>query len=143
MIAALGRAGMRKRSLCMVAAVYLSFPGSAFCQAVSFADLQGSVIHTLVRYQQVGTRNGQPFKNQSETDQTIAIDSDHSAQLTTVFRNSAGQSSPMRSGSFTLGKPFEVNGPLQGHQLWVFDDGQLVHIQTFKGGGWRTTITIT
>jgi hypothetical protein len=115
--------------------------GSAFGQQnVTFADLKGAVIHTLVRYENVGSGNGRPFRNVSESNQTIRIISDQAATFTTVFKNDARQTSPTRSGSFTLGKTLETQG---GDHHWTFQDGELIHFRTFKAGGWRSTITFT
>jgi hypothetical protein len=133
----------RKTKLALLCVCVVSgFPmGSAIGQqTVTFADLKGAVIHTLVRYQQVGSRNGRPFRNQVETKQTISIISDQTATVTTVFKNDAGQTSPTRSGSFTFGESYERPG---GHHLWTFQDGELIHLQTFKAGGLRSTITFT
>ncbi len=109
-------------------------------ETLTFSDLRGAVIYTLVRYENVGSANDRPFRNVSETNQTITIISDQTATSTTVFKNNARQTSPIRSGSFALGKTYETQ---QGHHLWTFQDGELIHFQTFKAGGWRSTITFT
>src|SRR5215471_7145205 len=75
--------------------------------AVSFADLQGTIIHTEVLFQQEGLRNGQPFANQFDTAMTITIDSANSLTNTTVdtaHNPEGGRPSAPKSGSFTLGK---------------------------------------
>jgi len=131
--------------LVCIVCVGLSGPARAE-QPVSLADLQGSVIRTRVLFQQEGLSNGQPFQNQAEVVGTITINSANA--LTTTFVSTASsprgmRSSPPRSGSFTLGQPREVQSSGGGHVLWIFQNGQLIQLRTFKAGAYRATISFS
>ncbi len=125
--------------------VGLSGPARAQ-QSVSFADLQGVVIHTRVLFQQEGLSNGQPFQNQAETVSTITINSTNTLTTTvvsTAYNPQGTRTSPARSGSFTLGQPREVPSVGGGHVLWIFQDGKLINLRTFKAGAFRGTIAFS
>jgi hypothetical protein len=109
-------------------------------QPVSFADLQGAVIHTRVLFQQEGLSNGQPFQNQAEAVSTITIDSTNTLTNTvvsTAYNPRGIRTSPPRSGSFTLGQPREISSAGGGNAMWSFQDGKLVNIRSFKAGAYR------
>jgi len=113
---------------------------------VSFADLQGAIIQTRVLYEREGLNNGRPFQNQGEVVNTITITSANS--LTTSVVSTAQtprgtRTSPTRSGAFTLGQPREVPSAGGGHVLWIFEDGKLINLRTFRAGGYRGTISFS
>lgn len=113
---------------------------------VSFADLQGAVIHTRVLFQQDGLSNGQPFQNQAEVVSTITIDSANTLTNTvvsTAYNPRGVRASPPRTGSFTLGQPREVAAAGGGHALWIFQDGQLINLRTFRAGAYKGTISFS
>jgi hypothetical protein len=113
---------------------------------VSFADLQGAVIHTRALFQQEGLSNGQPFRNQAETVSTITITSSNTLTTTTVstaYNPQGTRTSPPRSGSFTLAESREVPSAGGGHVLWTFQDGKLSNIRTFRAGAYRGIISFS
>src|ERR1700730_8517278 len=88
--------------------ICIGLSGSARAQqSLSFADLQGAVVHTRVLFQQEGLSNGQPFQNQAETVSTITINSTNTLTTTvvsTAYNPQGTRTCPARSGSFTLGQ---------------------------------------
>lgn len=127
--------------------ICVGLPGAVLAQqGVSFADLQGAVIHTRVLFQQEGLSNGQPFQNQAEAVSTITIDSSNTLTNTvvsTAYNPQGTRTSPPRSGSFTLGQPREISSAGGGQALWTFQAGKLTNIRTFKAGAYRGTISFT
>jgi hypothetical protein len=125
--------------------VGLSEPARAQ-QPVSFADLQGAVIQTRVLFQQDGLSNGRPFQNQAERVSTITITSTNTltnSVFATAHTPRGPRTSPTRSGSFTLGQPREIPSVGGGHILWIFEDGKLISLRTFRAGGFRSTISFS
>jgi len=131
----------------LLGCICVGLPGPVLAQgAVSFADLQGAVIHTRVLLQQEGLSNGQPFKNQAETVGTITIVSGNALTttvITTAYNPQGIRTSPPRTGSFTLGQPREVPSSGGGHVLWIFEDGTLIHLRTFKAGAYKGSISFS
>ena len=127
--------------------ICVGLSGAVLAQpSVSFADLQGAVIHTRVLFQQEGLSNGQPFQNQAEAVSTITIDSTNTLTNTvvsTAYNPRGIRTSPPRTGSFTLGQPREVSSAGGGNAMWSFQDGKLINIRSFKAGAYRGTISFS
>jgi hypothetical protein len=127
--------------------VCVGLSGAASTQgAVSFADLQGAVIQTRVLFQREGLSNGRPFQNQGEVVNTITITSANSlttSAVSTADTPRGTRTSPTRSGSFTLGQPREIQAAGGGHALWIFEDGQLINLRTFRAGAYKGTISFS
>jgi hypothetical protein len=137
---------MKLFKLFVASVICISYRAANAETPVTIAELQGAIIRTRVLAQQEGLHNGLPFRNTAETNLSITINSPSSLTATAVdtAHNPRGdRSSPSRSGTFILGKPREVQGPLSGHRLWIFEDGKLTTLGTFQGGGFRTTISFS
>jgi hypothetical protein len=114
--------------------------------AVTFADLQGTVIHVHQRFRQEGTHNGVPFTNPSTFDATIAIDSMTSVTVSRIFRAvtaSGPRESRRATESYTLGNPKSVTSQGGGHAVVMFERGKLIALRTYKTGGLKWTVSFS
>jgi hypothetical protein len=128
-----------------VASLGLSFcSGSAWAQAVTLAELEGSVIDVSAVHQEKIIRNGNLRTPELHMSGHFAIGS--GGTITTQFQTSAvgpwGQGDgPTRSGTFTIGKPGK--GQQGNDVVWVFSDGELrrlvVHHETVCAVPFRCT----
>jgi hypothetical protein len=119
----------------------------AWSQAVTIADLQEATIEAAVVYQQQLRRDGQVFPNQMRQTWTTVIGPGDAIRSTTSNTSEGARGSRIsapRSGSFTLGKPRAVSDLGGGDAVWVFTNGTLNYLRTYKGaGGYKRTFTFT
>jgi hypothetical protein len=121
----------------------ISTPG--WSQPVTFAELQGTTIEAIVVYQQVRRRGGEAFSGQSRQTWRTVIgpgDAIQSTSSTTASGPRGTGTSAPRTGSFVLGKPRAVSDLGGGDAVWVFTNGTLNYLRTYRGaGGYKRTFT--
>ena len=113
-------------------------------QAVTFSELDGAVVETSVGYQNTARWNGRKIFTQSRSDRTITMGPADTGRVewTMMSRGPRGpRTTAPASYSFTLGQPRETAGMGGGHIVWLFDDGVLTMLRTYKVGGYKVSIT--
>jgi hypothetical protein len=112
---------------------------------VSFAELDGAVIESRIVRQQRIAREGREFSVQFQSDWKIEVgpgDRIISTFNPTAYTPKGTRRGKTRSALFTLERPHDVAaGGITGHAVWLFDDGKLTFLRTFKGGGLKLTIS--
>lgn len=126
----------------------LCLPAPARSQAVTFADLHGTVITLDESYHQKAMRDGRVFEATNHETGRIAISVDNSLTeqwqtTSTNARNGHAHTGPVRSGTRELDKPFK--GTHDDDGVWTFGDDGLVRLRVFNGGagGLKRTISFT
>ena len=114
---------------------------AAFGQTVTLAELRGATIQSRVVYLMEGLRgDGRPFSSQDSFDNTVTINSEDSLTNRTTIANGNRVINSF-SGTFTLGKPREVQRSGGGHAVFLFEGGKLTMLASFRTGGFKRTIT--
>jgi hypothetical protein len=117
----------------------------AWSQPVTFADLQGATIEAVVVMQQLRRSGGQTHSGESRQTWRTVIgpgDTIQSTSSTTASSPRGTRTSAPRTGSFTLGKPRAVSDLGGGDAVWVFTNGTLNYLRTYRGaGGYKRTFT--
>jgi hypothetical protein len=124
-----------------------AFATPAWAQIVTLADLEGSMIDTTVAFEQSGLSNGRMYSGIIfRVDRQITFGPGNMLQFTvtrTVEYPRGGTRVQHGSGSATLGQPGEVSNFGGGHTVWLFSNGTLVNLRTYKAGGQKIEITFT
>jgi hypothetical protein len=116
----------------------------AWGQTVTLADLDGAIVETSVGYQNTARWNGQNVSTQSRTDRKIIMGPADMGRVewTMTSHSSRGtRTTAPKSYSFTLGQPRETASMGGGHIVWLFNDGVLTLLRTYKVGGFKMSIT--
>jgi hypothetical protein len=112
------------------------YPASA--QHITLADLEGAVIEARFLRQQTIFREGHHRSNQFQNDLKIEIGPADKIQQTnnpTAYTVRGIRKGKTTSGSWTIERPRETESRGGGHSMWIFADGTLTFLRTFKGGG--------
>ena len=120
--------------------------GPACGQTVTLADLEGVVVQASVSYQNHARWNGKEIQNHSRTHWTITLRRDgagRSEWSTTVQNAGRSYTSAPISGSFTVAQARQAASLGSGHALWVFDNGVLTLLRTYRAGGFKLSIAFT
>ena len=120
--------------------------GPAWGQTVTLADLEGVVVQASVGYQNHARWNGKEIQNRSRTHWTISLGRDgagRSEWSTTVQNAGRSYTSAPISGSFTVAQARQAASLGSGHALWVFDNGVLTLLRTYRAGGFKLSIAFT
>src|SRR5580692_30258 len=109
----------------------------AWSQAVTLADLQGSVITISAVHQEKIIRNGQPVNIQLTTTGRVTISSDKS--ISSQFQSiSTNQDTGRTREGQAVTSSGALDSPSQGTAgndiLWTFINGSLVRLRVFSGG---------
>ena len=119
----------------------------AWSQAVTLADLQGATIEASVTYHQVRRREGQVQSGETRQTWRTSIgpgDVVHSTSTNMAEGPRGTRTSAPRSTSLPLGKSREVRGLGGGQAVWVFTNGTLTYLRTYRAaGGYKRTFTFT
>jgi hypothetical protein len=114
-------------------------------QAVTFADLQGTVIEVSAVHQQHIKRDGKDRRRELRTEGLVKIwpgDMISATFTNTNVRNGGMRAGEPRSGTFTLGKPRTTqNGD---DVVWQFSDNSLIRLRAYGkdgAGGSKQIIT--
>jgi hypothetical protein len=130
----------------LTAGILLSsyFASSALAQGITLADIDGASIETTVVYDQVGRKDGAVMSSRLRDDRKITIGPGDTLQHSIVHTVTGPRGTrvfPTPSGTFTLNKPREVHSLGEGHAIWVFANGTLTFLRTYRSGGYKTEIT--
>jgi hypothetical protein len=112
-------------------------PDPALGQQVTLADLGGVVIEARLLRQQTLFREGREVSNQFQNDLKIEIGlSDRIQQMNspTAYTARGIRKGKTTSGSWTIERSRETVTRGGGHSMWIFADGTLTFLRTFKGG---------
>jgi hypothetical protein len=114
-------------------------------EAVTFGELEGSIVEARIIGHQVIRRDGRNISVRFQNDVTLAIGSDgkiDQAISPTADTPRGRRHGPTRRSSHTLERPGDLKGLLGGGDgVFVFTDGTLTWLRTFKGGGFKRTTT--
>jgi hypothetical protein len=117
----------------------------AWGQAVTFADLEGAVVDSTVISRQVIRREGREVTVRLHNRLNLVIGPGNkiNATWTTTSHTPRGvRHGKPRTISATLERPREATGILgPGHAVWIFNEGTLTNLRTYKGGAFRGEIT--
>lgn len=109
--------------------------------AVTFAELEGSVIETRVVLQQVIQREGKEVAVRVEHDLRLTIGSGSRIDWTwtpTAYGPRGVRRGETRTFSNLLERPGETDLFGGSHGVWVFDKGTLTGLRTFKNGAFKS-----
>jgi hypothetical protein len=119
----------------------LSAPASS--QAVTFAELDGALVETLVVHQQVIRREGREFPVRLESDLTLLIGPGDQIQRTWTPTSHTPrgkiQGKP-QTNLIKLERTRELGSLGGGHGVVVFSDGTLTFLRTLKGGALKRDV---
>ncbi len=137
-------AGHRKTARTVAPALLLlTISAPAWGQAVTFADLDGALIETFVVRQQVIRRDGRDLPIRIETNLQLLIGpGDRIQQTVTPTSHTPRGPKPgeTRTSLHTLERPREVRSQGGGNALFVFLEGTLTFLRTYKGGAFKRMI---
>ena len=114
-------------------------------EALTWDALQGAVIEARIVRDQVVLRGNRHIPVRFEQDIEIVIGPGDTIQVTSTATSHgpAGTRRGQRQvSSHTLERPRGTRYQGSGHGVWVFDDGTLTFLRTFKDGAIRRTIAI-
>ena len=131
----------------LVSALLLAMPSApAFAEAVTLADLAGSVVEADIHRRQTMQRQGPPFTIQTHQNWKFDINADNTIDLvvnTTVRGPRGTQKAPPDAGRFTLEQARVVRNRGGGQGIWNFSDEALHFTRTFPSGAYRAHFTFT
>jgi hypothetical protein len=137
-------AGHRKTARTVAPALLLlTISAPAWCQAVTFAELDGSLIEAHIVRQQVIRREAKEFPVRIENNLQLVIGpGDKIQQTVTATSHTPRGTKPgeTRTSLHTLERPREVRSLGGGNALYVFLDGTLTFLRTYKGGAFKRMI---
>jgi hypothetical protein len=118
---------------------------SARAGSVTLADLDGAVIETSVVYDRTGRWGNRVVSGTLRDDRKIAVGPGESLQNTIVHTMSgpSGTSVRQESGSYAINKPRQTQSLGGGEAVWVFENGTLTLLRTYRSGGYKTEIVFT
>jgi len=117
----------------------------AWGQTVTLEDLRGSVIEATLVFEQHGLANGRFVSDTYRVDRQMTFGSGDTVQ-DNVTRTVEGAKRTRRqsgSGSYTLGQAREVSNFGGGHVVYLFSNGALTILRTYKEGGQKVEIAFT
>jgi hypothetical protein len=126
----------------------LGCASAAIAQPIALEDLAGSVIETRVVIDRMVRKSGETFASQLQLDDKVTMHTAETLQLTSVatsrskgnVNRGAASTSPIR----TIGQTQSANmGRGEGHGVWIYEEGRLVQLRTYKSGALKRTITFT
>ena len=133
-----------RKSIWLVLTMTLGLSSHAVAQDIAFADLRDHTITASVIYAQTIRRldDGRILNNQNRQTVTLKIRPgdliDQVHNVTIVAPNGREVGSNATSATFELNKPRKGRF---GEIIWLYDQGNLVRLQTFETGGRRITIS--
>jgi hypothetical protein len=116
---------------------------------VTFAELEGSIIEAKVVRQQVVQRDGHTFPTRFESNLKIVVGSADKFEVTwsSVSHTPRGVfhgKTLSRSMTLNQAKETNPNNLGGGHGVWMFDDGRLTNLRTYKvDGAFKRDISFT
>lgn len=135
--------GMPLRAL-LPAALLTALPAAAEAQTVTYAELEGAVVQASVTYHQVRRSDGEDVSGLVRQDWRFVIGSGERIQyestITAFFRRGSRSSTP-ETGTARLGRPGQTAQHGGGDGVWVFANGTLTFLRTYRGeGGYKRSI---
>ncbi|MET0631483.1 MAG: hypothetical protein ABWY47_17655 [Xanthobacteraceae bacterium] len=134
-------AGHRKTARTVAPALLLlTISAPAWGQAVTFAELDGSLIEAHIVRQQVIRREAKEFPVRIENNLQLVIGPGDKIQQTVTATSHTPRGikrGETRTSLHTLERPREVRSQGGGNALYVFLDGTLTFLRTYKGGAYR------
>jgi hypothetical protein len=132
--------GAKSRNACAlsVAAALCGWTTPSFSQAVTWAELQGSVIQSSTMFSIHRRINGREDWDKVRGSWKILVGPGQTITGTLTREGGAGIKS--ESATFTLGRPQAF---ADGSTVWFFENGLLVNLRTFQAGGIKVTYTFS
>jgi hypothetical protein len=131
------------RPILICAPMLAGLLGPAWGENVTLADLTGSVVEASASYENSGLWEGRHVLTQSRTDWKIIIQPGGAVRgewsMTIHGARGTRRTAPV-SFSFVLGQPKKTTNLGGGHSVWLFENGVLTRLQTFKVGGFQLKI---
>jgi hypothetical protein len=136
---------VKRRTIGGVLAALMAMPCLAQAPAVTFADLEGQTVTASFTYSQTIRRVAENRVLTNENRQTVIlkigpgnrIEQEHRVQI--VAPNGREVGVDVATMTAELNKPRKWR---HGELVWLFDQGQLVRLQTFDKGGRKITIAL-
>jgi hypothetical protein len=122
------------------ALLLLTISAPAQGQTVTFADLDGALIEAHVVRQQVIWREAKQIPVRVENNLQLVVGPGDKIQHTVTSTSHTPRGtkrSESRTSSHTLERPREVRSQGGGDALYVFLDGTLTFLRTYKGGAFK------
>jgi hypothetical protein len=125
--------------------VGLSPSGPVRAAGVTLADLEGPVIETSDTYDRTGRSGDQVVSGSLQHDRTITIGPGGNLYNTLVHTIGTPRGPVVRqeSGSATIGKPKHIQSLGGGDAVWIFENGTLAVLRTYRSGGYKMEIVFT
>jgi hypothetical protein len=126
--------------------VLAMLPAEAFAQAVTLAELAGSIVEADIHRRQTMQRKGPQFTIQTHQNWKLDINADNTIDVvvnTTVQGPRGTRKAPPNAGRFTLEQVREVRNRGGGQGIWSFADEALHFTRTFPSGAYRAHFTFT
>ena len=134
------------RIICVtVMTLQLSIP-AARGEELTFADLDGAVVEARFVRERMNRIQGREFEVRVDTDVKLVIGPGERIERTiaiTMHTPRGIKKSPTEKSVHALEKPTETLSRGGGHGVFVFVDGALTAMRTFKSGGLRLTIAFS
>jgi len=136
---------VRLQAIASAFTALIAVPPLAQAQAVTFADLDGQTVTASFTYSQTIRRVAENRVLTNENRQTVTlkigpgnrIEQEHRVQI--VAPNGREVGADVARMTAELNKPRKWR---HGELVWLFDQGQLVRLQTFDKGGRKITIAL-
>jgi hypothetical protein len=129
---------MHLRLLLPVLPALFALPQVADAQGVTFADLQGAVVSASVTYMQSRRSERGEFTGEVRQEWRLRLGPGDAIQytstITSVGRRGSRSSAP-NTGTARLNRPGNASSHGGGHGLWVFMDGTLTFLRTYREDG--------
>lgn len=134
---------MRSRAFWPVALI-TALPTLVEAQTVRFADLEGAVVHASVTYHQQRRAGGREIGGQVRHEWRFVLGPagriQYESTITAFFPRGSRSSAP-NTGTARIGRPGETRSHGGGDGLWVFENGTLTFLRTFRDeGGYKRSI---
>jgi hypothetical protein len=130
------------RPLCLAAALGV-ISASAWAQAVTLSDIEGTLVEVRYLRQQTIIRDGREFSNQFQNDYRLSIGANGDLTITgvgTSYSKRGVRRGKGISGQWKLEQAQKTKWRGGGHGVWLFADGTLTFLRTYKGGALKRTI---
>jgi hypothetical protein len=112
-------------------------------QAVTFADLEGTAVDITFINDRISLRDGQEISVRMEQNVKLVLGPGgtiHSTAVNTAHSPRGVRQGQPRTGTSKLSQPRQLQNLGGGHGVWVFIDGTLTFLRTYKGGAYRQSI---
>lgn len=110
----------------------------ARAQTVTWAELQGVRVELVAVFDLRTRRGGEERRGRVRGSWKIVIGPGQSLTGTLTRINSAGAKT--NSATFELAKPQKF---ADGDTVWIFENGSLVNLRTFRAGGFKITVNFS